>query len=58
MKGGMIGLVVVVISVLRLGGCVAGQYNQLVTQKEEVSNKWASVDNQLQRRCDLIGTLV
>ncbi len=58
MKGGMIGLVVVVIAVLMLGGCVAGQYNQLVTQKEEVSNKWAQVDNQLQRRGDLIGNLV
>ncbi len=58
MKGGMIGLVVVVIAVLMLGGCVAGQYNQLVTQREEVKNKWAQVDNQLQRRGDLIGNLV
>ncbi|MEO5987607.1 MAG: LemA family protein [Candidatus Eisenbacteria bacterium] len=58
MKGNMIGLVVVVIAVLMLGGCVAGQYNQLVTQREEVKNKWAQVDNQLQRRADLIGNLV
>ncbi len=58
MKGGMIGLVVIVIAVLMLGGCVAGQYNQLVTQREEVKNKWAQVDNQLQRRGDLIGNLV
>lgn len=58
MKGGMIGVVVVVILLLMLGGCTVGQYNQLVTQKEEVNNKWAQVDNQLQRRSDLIGNLV
>lgn len=58
MNRGIIGVAVVGILLLMLGGCVAGQYNQLVTQKEEVSNKWAQVDNQLQRRADLIGNLV
>jgi LemA protein len=40
------------------GGCVVGQYNTLVTSKESVSQRWAQVDNQLQRRNDLIGNLV
>lgn len=56
--GGLIGVVVVVVVLLMLGGCVVGNYNQLVSRKEAVSNKWAQVDNQLQRRGDLIGNLV
>ncbi len=58
MKAGVIGLVIVVVLLLGLGGCVAGSYNKLVAGKAEVSNKWAQVDNQLQRRNDLIGNLV
>jgi LemA protein len=58
MRAGLIGLGVVILLVLGLGGCVAGSYNQLVRAKAEVSNKWAQVDNQLQRRNDLIGNLV
>lgn len=58
MRGGLIGLVVVLLIVLGLGGCVAGRYNSLVAAKAEVDNKWAQVDNQLQRRNDLIGNLV
>ena len=48
----------VAVLLLLLGGCVAGQYNQLVSGRAEVQNKWAQVDNQLQRRNDLIGNLV
>lgn len=58
MKAGLIGLVVVVVLLLGLGGCVAGNYNKLVAGKADVDNKWAQVDNQLQRRNDLIGNLV
>jgi LemA protein len=58
MKAGLIGLAVVLVLVLGLGGCVAGSYNQLVRGKAEVTNLWAQVDNQLQRRNDLIGNLV
>lgn len=58
MKAGMVVLVVVIIAVLGLGGCVAGNYNSLVQKKADVENKWAQVDNQLQRRGDLIGNLV
>jgi len=58
MRAGLIGLAVVVVLVLGLGGCVAGNYNQLVRGKADVTNLWAQVDNQLQRRNDLIGNLV
>jgi len=58
MKAGLIGLAVVVLLLLGLGGCVAGSYNRLVRGKAEVTNKWAQVNNQLQRRNDLIGNLV
>ena len=50
-------LAIVVLALLGLGGCVAGNYNSLVAKKAEVENKWAQVDNQLQRRGDLIGNL-
>jgi LemA protein len=38
-----------------LGGC---GYNQMVTMKETVDSAWAQVQNQLQRRNDLIPNLV
>ena len=58
MRGALIGVAVIVLLLLGLGGCVAGRYNQLVKAKAGVDNKWAQVDNQLQRRNDLIGNLV
>ena len=58
MRGGMIAIVVLAAVLRGFGGCVAGNYNQLVTGKEAVANKWAQVDNQLQRRGGLIGNLV
>lgn len=57
-RGGWIGLVVVAVLLLGIGGCLVGGYNRLVTSKESVSQRWAQVDNQLQRRNDLIGALV
>jgi LemA protein len=56
--GLLIGLVVVAVAVLGIGGCLTGNYNTLVSTKEAVDQKWAQVDNQLQRRNDLIGSLV
>ncbi len=41
--------------VLPLGGC---GYNTMVTMKEAVDSAWAQVENQLQRRNDLIPNLV
>jgi LemA protein len=58
MKPGVILLVVVLVALVGLGGCVAGNYNSLVQKKADVENRWAQVDNQLKRRGDLIGNLV
>lgn len=58
MKGGIVILGIVLLAVLGLGGCVAGNYNRLVKQKAEVELGWNEVDNQLQRRNDLISNLV
>lgn len=41
------------------GGCTAcGTYNSLVTQQEDVDKAWGNVENQYQRRADLIPNLV
>src|SRR5689334_6693702 len=58
MKAGTVVLIVAVIAVMGLAGWVIGSQRTLVSQKAEVDNKWAQVDNQLQRRGDLIGNLV
>jgi LemA protein len=58
MKGGLVALGILLIIVIGFGGCVAGNYNTLVGKKADVENKWAQVDNQLQRRASLIGNLV
>jgi LemA protein len=57
-RGLLIGLAVVAVLLIGIGGCLAGNYNKLVTSKASVSQQWAQVDNQLQRRSDLIGNLV
>jgi LemA protein len=58
-RGGLlVALVVIAVALLGVGGCLVGNYNRLVTTKEAVDQRWAQVDNQLQRRNDLIGSLV
>src|SRR5512140_706431 len=57
-RGLLVGLGVVAILLLGVGGCLVGNYNNLVTARESLKQKWAQVDNQLQRRNDLIGNLV
>ena len=47
------GAVAVIIVLWGIGG-----YNGLVSQDEEVNNKWANVETQYQRRSDLIPNLV
>ena len=58
MKGGQVALIVVLVAVVGLGGCVVGTQRSLVAKQANVENKWAQVDNQLQRRGALIGNLV
>ena len=47
-------LMVIVLAV----GSVFGFYNGMVSARENVDSKWSQVDNQLQRRSDLIPNLV
>jgi len=59
MKGGLgIAVVVVAVLLLAVGGCLVGAYNKLVSADQGVKSRFAEVDNQLQRRNDLIGNLV
>lgn len=60
-KGTIILLVVIGVIVLLVVGCTAtmvGSYNDLVTLQESVDSQWAQVENQYQRRYDLIPNLV
>jgi LemA protein len=49
-------IILAIVAFLILWGFVA--YNGLVTANENVSNQWAQVETQYQRRFDLIGNLV
>lgn len=49
---------VLVVLVLIFGGAAVGGYNTLVGKRNNVDNNWAQVENQLQRRADLIPNLV
>ncbi|MGE8036028.1 LemA family protein [Lysinibacillus sp. KCTC 33748] len=53
---GPIGIIVIILVVLSL--LFIPKYNSLVTAEEGVDSKWAQVENQLQRRYDLIPNLV
>jgi LemA protein len=48
-------LVVLAVAALPLTGC---SYNKFVSQEEAIKTQWAQVENQLQRRNDLIPNLV
>ncbi len=50
----LVGMVLVVVAT-GLSGC---SYNRFVTQEEAIKAQWAQVENQLQRRNDLIPNLV
>jgi len=55
------GLVIAIVVLVVLGGLVAwavGINNQLVTLEQNVNAAWAQVQNQYQRRADLIPNLV
>jgi LemA protein len=58
MKAVWIVLGVIVLIAVAVGGALLSKYNQLVTMDTDIKAKWAQVDNQLQRRADLIPNLV
>jgi len=62
MTSGKRNLLIAVIIILVLAGSFysffKGTYNQFVTLEESVKSSWAQVENQLQRRYDLIPNLV
>jgi LemA protein len=50
--------VIIILVVLILGGSCKNIYNKMVNLREQVSREWANVENQYQRRLDLIPNLV
>jgi LemA protein len=58
MKIGLIIIGVLVLMGLLFGGKLQGTRNDQVTQREAIKGAWADVDNNLQRRADLIPNLV
>ncbi len=53
---GPLAIIVIILAVLAF--LFVPKYNSLVTAEENVDSKWAQVENQLQRRYDLIPNLV
>lgn len=51
-------LAIVLFFTLSLVGCGVGKYNTLVSQDEQANSAWSQVENQYQRRYDLIPNLV
>lgn len=51
-------IAVVAVCIFCTVSCISGQYNSLVALDESVTTQWAQVQNQYQRRMDLIPNLV
>ncbi|HHY42329.1 MAG TPA: LemA family protein [Thermoanaerobacterales bacterium] len=58
MKKGLQGVIVVLVIIAVLGLFIFSTYNGLVTSEEAVNSAWSQVENQIQRRLDLIPNLV
>ena len=58
MKKGIIIVIVLVVLAVILYAWGKGSYNNMVAQREEVKAQWSNVENQYQRRADLIPNLV
>jgi LemA protein len=54
-SGTMVTTAVLLLAALTMSGC---SYNRLVTLREQIDSAWAQVENQLQRRNDLIPNLI
>ncbi|MFI3266801.1 MAG: LemA family protein [Rikenellaceae bacterium] len=57
-KSTIITLVVIAVVVLGCYSWVKGGYNTMTVSRENVSSQWSNVENQYQRRADLIPNLV
>lgn len=51
-------LLIIIVILVAIGGFFMSTYNGMVTLGQTVDSQWAQVDNQLQRRNDLIPNLV
>lgn len=58
MKKGLIILIVIIVVVFGIYQWFKGGYNNMVNMREQVSAQWSNVENQYQRRFDLIPNLV
>ena len=58
MKKSYIVIGVIIVIVIGIFMWFKGSYNQMVTRSENVSSQWSNVENQYQRRLDLIPNLV
>jgi LemA protein len=57
-KIALIILGLIILAALFIGGWAVGGYNALTTKRVAVDNEWSQVENNLQRRADLIPNLV
>jgi LemA protein len=57
-KTALVILGVILLFVLIIGGWAFSSYNGLIEKRNVVDNRWAQVENNLQRRADLIPNLV
>ena len=58
MKKSYIVIGIIIVIVIGIFMWFKGSYNQMVTRSESVSSQWSNVENQYQRRLDLIPNLV
>lgn len=58
LRNKLIGIGIVLVVLFGVYSCFTGNYNNLVTMDEKVNGQWAQVENQYQRRYDLIPNLV
>ncbi len=49
---------VIILAALLIGGWAVGGYNNLTTKRNVVDQQWSQVENQMQRRADLIPNIV
>ncbi|HLO13123.1 MAG TPA: LemA family protein [Pseudoneobacillus sp.] len=58
MKKGLLGIGVFLVVIVIIGGMLMSSYNSFVNLDENVDQSYAQIENQLQRRLDLIPNLV